>query len=424
MNKRRQEVLFCLAIWLLILIIGCVIYYIKLYYSWKAPRFVKEWEIKEIKPGLRHEILSMTANKNGLYVLVKAIDSKPKAYKGKRKASEMTEDEKEHFFTKYVDGIIVYSITCRASEKDKEELIQFILDHYIPPTNAYDMKEEEKKEIINFEMEFRKKYATKEEFELFNNLIQKESAENIINERMEIISSELKYGFNRYKIQRYDFDGNLIKEWPEENRIYLNDAIRNKLPEILVGLHWDIEEIDSRDFLINPLLITSDENGNIYVADYDGNKIVKYDYEGNALAEWMIKEIDTSYDDLREHHRLFASKDKLYLISSKALYLPTLSEYDLNGNLIKEKQIHFYKIPFINKLGWLVGNEEIDLLSGLLEFAIALKYVTSIIVPSDNYIYLFSADHKILVFDEEGDKKREITTVLRTGFKKPKPVCK
>jgi len=42
--------------------------------KWTLPKFVKEWEIKEIEPGLRHEIISVTANKNGVFVLVKAKD--------------------------------------------------------------------------------------------------------------------------------------------------------------------------------------------------------------------------------------------------------------------------------------------------------------------------------------------------------------
>ena len=44
--------------------------------KWTPPKFVKEWEIREIKPGIPHEIISMTANKNGLFVLVKAKETK------------------------------------------------------------------------------------------------------------------------------------------------------------------------------------------------------------------------------------------------------------------------------------------------------------------------------------------------------------
>ena len=62
--------------------------------KWTPPKFVKEWEIKEIKPDQLHHIISMTANKNGVFVLVKAEERK---YTLPKKLSEMTEKEKKKF---------------------------------------------------------------------------------------------------------------------------------------------------------------------------------------------------------------------------------------------------------------------------------------------------------------------------------------
>jgi len=243
--------------------------------KWISPKFVKEWEIKEIKPGMTPHIISITANSNGIFVLVNSKETK---YTPPKKLSEMTEKEKE-------------------------------------------------KEIK--EMKF-----------LFGRILSDE-------ERMQHAGTFGKTEeINHYRLQQYDFEGNFHRQLPENNLLRVSEKIKSKIGTFNVIVNGREGTVDSTNELIKPLYVAPDYEGNLYLADYEGNKIVKFDSDGNVSDLWKIehkKELKGYYRDLGSQRGFTIFKDRLYIISEgfdkKLGFAPRISEYDLNGKLIREKII-------------------------------------------------------------------------------------
>jgi hypothetical protein len=83
--------------------------------EWTPPKLVKEWEIKAIKPGLTPDIISMTVNKNGVFVLV---SSKEVKYVSRQKTSEMNEEELKR--EKFLFGKILSDEERKVARGDKK----------------------------------------------------------------------------------------------------------------------------------------------------------------------------------------------------------------------------------------------------------------------------------------------------------------
>ncbi len=291
--------------------------------KWTPPKFVKEWEIKEIKPGLPHHIISMTANKNGVFVLVKAEERKESAPK---KLNEMTEEDIRQ--EKFLFGRI--------------------------------LTDEERKS--------------------------RKVARTITN--------------NYYCIQHYGFEGRFIKQWPEGNKLNYSDGI--------------IKKTDLNNYLEKPLLIVSDELGNIYLSDYAGNKAVKFDSGGNVLNLWQIERANAlTHEFLSTHKGISISNDKIYLVSEGDVTgsVPNVAEYDLNGKLIREKTVKPPKVPAQMP----ITGKKIPLLK-------SEGNVRDMAADKEGNLYLFAGDTTILKLDNQWNEKGYFKTVLEEGFEKPKPV--
>jgi hypothetical protein len=386
--------------------------------KWTPPKFVKEWEIKEIKPGLSHEIISMTANKNGVFVLVKAVETKYSPPKWSKKVVEMTEKEKENFIYQVVMGHVFSGrAASNMTKEEKEKLISFLIDHFIPIRKSSEMTEKEKEVIIDFLSKYTDKFESEINRKLFKGHLRGKGRNKYIDDFSENICKAVREDVEHFRIQHYSFDGNLSEEWPKENRLILSAELRKKIkPPMVPRFHpyKDTKYADSRDYLIKPINIVSDAIGNIYLADYGGNKIVKFDSNGKVLNLWKIERaalLGNHYDDLSHERGLCLVKDKLYVVSEESVGSPRLSEYDLDGRFIREKTIKppkvYARIPIID-IEIPFYAEEAD--------------ITDIVADKDGNLYLFARDTVILRLDKEWNESGYIKTILRKGFKKPKPV--
>lgn len=387
---------------------------------WKAPRFVKEWEIKEIIPGLATQIVSMTANKNGVFALVKSLETKylPPPIITK-KASEMTEKEKEDFFYQY--QFFSGSVMQKMSKQEKDELINFLIKYFMLPRKVNEITEREREEIINFVIRHKETKDTEINIRLFREGLQKEGRDKYIERFYENIQKAVREDVEHFSVQQYDFEGNFINQWPEANKLSLPNQLRAGLKPVFIyrsNVSGDKSEIDIRDHLIRPIFIDSDKSGNLYLADYKGNKILKFDKNGNVINLWWIEEPKKKegyFEDLGSHCGFFLSEDRLYLIAKgydrQIGSGPLISEFDLSGRLIRRKTIKPPKVPEREGFeGKSIPNKKED------------GQVGGIIADNEGNLYLFSPDSTVLMLDHEWNEKGYIETILKEGFEKPKPV--
>jgi len=313
--------------------------------KWTPPKFVKEWEIKEIKPGLQTHIISMTANKNGVYVLVKTLEIKysppPKIT---QKASEMTEKEKENFINQIIMGrLFSGSAILNMTQKDKEELISLIINHFIPPRNSKDMGEKEKDDIIQYLLKLNEEKESERNRDSFKEALQKKGKDGFVDSLVERIKTSIKEEIDHFRIQHYDFEGNFISQWPEENKLNLSDDIRDRIKPILIPRSFPYKEtihIDSRDYLIEPKKILSDDSGYLYLPDYKGNKIVKFDSTGKTVGLWRIFRNIQTVEIFPFYGVTITKKNHILLIGEgKYLITPKLCEFDSGGRLLRSEEL-------------------------------------------------------------------------------------
>jgi hypothetical protein len=289
--------------------------------KWTPPKFVKEWEIKEIKPGLPHHIISMTANKNGVFVLVKAEESK-----------------------------------------------------YIPPKKTSEMSENELKAEKSF----------------FGGVLSDEER------KFKNIGTTIQADY--YCIQQYSPEGNYIKQWPNDNRLMLSDDLRKK-----TGLN---------DYLEKPLILASDQLGNIYLTDYEGNKTLKFDSEANVLNIWKIEQENAlTYEFLSTHKGMTIIEDRLYLVSEGHFTnegpAPNVSEYDLNGKLLTERELPIPKVPSINPYEYPAQK---------YPFLKAEGKVNDMAVDSYGNMYILAGTIKIFKYNKDFKEVESFEPILKEGF--------
>jgi hypothetical protein len=364
----------------------------------------------------------MTANKNGVFALVKSLETKylPPPIITK-KASEMTEKEKEDFFylkNKFLSG----SAILRMTKEENDRLIDFIITHFIPFRHVSEMAEKEKQKIIDFIVLYKEKMEPNDiNMKLFKDYLHREGRDKYIDSISNNIRESVRKEIYHYRLQHYDLEGNFIKQFPEGNKLSLPEQLKTGLKPIFVPHHnvsAEKTEIDIRDYLISPLIIGSDESGNLYLADYKGNKVVKFDKNGNVINLWWIEQPKGKtgyYEDLGSHNGLFLLGDKLYLISygydRQIGSGPLISEFDLSGRLIRRKTIKPPKVPEREGFeGKSIPNKKED------------GQVGGIIADNEGNLYLFSPDSTVLMLDHEWNEKGYIETILKEGFEKPKPV--
>lgn len=383
--------------------------------KWKAPKFVKEWEIREIKPGRPHRIYSMTATDKGVFLLVSTTETVYLPLPTPKPVSEMTEEEKRDFIMQYVSGkSLSGNIAFQLVGRERDEYIEFITKNFFPPKKAREMTEEQKTTIISM----LQKYKQKEEHELslFRGTLQKTGVDDYIDTMSRAVSKANSEEVQHYRVQHYDFDGNFIRQWPDDNRLTISDDLKNRLKPVMISIYRPYKEtvkVDSRDFLIMPLIIVSDPQGKIYAVDYDGNKIVKFESDGTVLALWWLtKGESTSYKSLRSHRGAAVGKERLFIAlegySTKYPSSVELREYALEGKLKRWRVLEppkvaarmpvtGTKVPFLKEEG----------------------NVTGIGVDSSGGIYLFAEDNTIVALDRSWNKRKEFRAVLKKGFESP-----
>ena len=118
-------------------LIALVLYQIFSWGYWMKPRFDQEWQIKEIEPGFKHQIVSMTANKYGLFVLVKSIGDKVSPLELTKKAEEMTKKEREDFIYEHriIGNVFSENVISLMNDKEKIHTINFVIQHFLSGKN-------------------------------------------------------------------------------------------------------------------------------------------------------------------------------------------------------------------------------------------------------------------------------------------------
>jgi len=387
--------------------------------KWIPPKFVKEWEIKEIKPGLATNIVSMVANKNGVYVLVKALEIKysppPKITK---KAAEMTEKEKENFLNQFVVGrLFSASAVSSMLKEEKDEIINLVLDYFLPPKKAIDMTMKEKSQVIDFFLRNEEKREADLNKRLFRKWVQSEGKDRVIDSLMAKISEAASEEANHFIIQHYDFDGNFISQWPEENKLNLSDDIRDRIKPILIPRSFPYKEtirIDSRDYLIEPTKILSDDSGYIYLADYRGNKIVKFDSIGKSIGLWKVF-VDRQIVESFPFHGVTITKKNHILLVGEGEYLitPKLCEYDSGGKLLRSEELKSkIKVYY-------------ELLKSLVPPFIRIERIVDMTAGDEGNIYLLRfrniADEPSMIkLTPEWKEERTFEVILEKGFEPPR----
>jgi len=379
---------------------------------WKAPEFVKEWEIREIKPGVRHQIFSMTATDKGVFLLVNAKEIVYHPPQMPKPVSEMTEEEKETFIDRYVSGKSLSGIAAgRLNGEERDTYIDFIIKHFFPPRKASEMEQEEKDEIISFLAKVKEEKETETNKGSFRKVIESLTIDGYIDMHSGAIARANREELEHYRIQHYDFEGNFIKQWPDGNKLGLGRDLYERLRPVKITRYrgfMEPVELDSRQFLIMPLIMVSDHLGNIYVVDYKGNKVVKFDSNGAVLALWWLEERG-SYDSLSSHRGAGVQNGRLVVArEGDRIMVPQLREYTLEGKLKRKRNIEPPKVP-----------ARMPVTGAKVPF---LKYegnVGSIGVDSTGGVYLFAEDNTVVVLDRYWNKKKQFTTVLKKGFESP-----
>jgi hypothetical protein len=306
--------------------------------QWLPPKFVKEWEIKEIKPGLPHSIISMAANQHGLFVLIVA-----------------------------------------------EETV------HRPPPKTKDMTPEE----LHTEKLNHDRVLTDEERESKN------------------LGTTIHK--NHYFIQHYDHEGQLIGQWPEGNQLVLTDILERKTAPILIH-RYDKEkkkvfESDSRHSLVRPLRLVSDDKGLIYLADYEGNKIVKFNPDGKVSGLWEIVRSGGEggmYDYLPNDQGLSLSGDQLYLVTNRVLPDgPDVYLFDLDGNLRRKVELPTLRIPAMNPYEFPAKRNPFKKVEG---------EVNDMAIDKGNHMYLLSGRLVIFKYNQELKEVKSFEPILDEGF--------
>ncbi len=171
--------------------------------------------------------------------------------------------------------------------------------------------------------------------------------------------------------------------------------------------------VDSREFLIMPSIIVSDPKEKIYVVDYDGNKIVKFDPDGTVLGLWWLTEKGSaSFRLLGSNSGAAVRNERLFLAlegySKKYFEAVELREYSLDGKLRRKRVLEPPKAP-----------ARMPLTGAKVPFLKEETNVNGIGVDSSGRIYLFAHGNVVVALDENWQKKKEFHAVLKKGFESP-----
>ena len=386
--------------------------------KWTPPRFVKEWEIKEIKPGIPHQIISMTANRNGVFVLVKAVETRYSPPKLSKKVTEMTEKEKENFINQVVMGRIFSGIAVSNMTKiDKDELITFILNHFIPPRNSREMTNREKEEIVGFFLSYKEEKEPVENKNTFRDIIQKEGIDKFINEIANNIRSAVQEEVEHFCIQHYDFDGNFLTQWPQENKLALPNELRRHSKPIMVPRIFPYREtiyIDSRDYLIKPVKIFSDYSSDIYLSDYEGNKIVRFDSSGKLMGLWkMFRTTQVGGGFLIQGGAMDKNGNILVIGEGELLMSPKLLLYNNIGKLMRGEELR-------SKIGVYLNLFKSNLIPPLMK----IERISDMAVDTNGNIYLLSYANvtekpAVIKLAPSWKEERKFKVILKDGFETP-----
>lgn len=359
----------------------------------KKLTFVKEWEVEDLKSDTPQQVVSLTANRYGIFALMQVKEYEPILPDKNKKANAMTAEDKEKFLDSY--GFFSGGAILEMPATIKDEYIDFFLDHFVPPRKASQIPEEEKKYIIDFLDQLKEKYEYDTNIHIWKDNLQEGGIDYVIDLSMKNLYLDHRTENFHYEIVRYDYHGNLLNHFAASPK---------------------------------PFKIGSDSDGNLYSIDFKSNLITKYNAIGRIISAWIIDA------DPNKAQFLDSSKDKGFFVTSQKVYVANklndknslLYEFDLKGTLIRKGSVEPPLSRMYLKL-WEGSRGETPL------FKIPLwnkkSPITDIVADDDGTVFLFSAagfntdyDSTMVILNDAWKKKRAFRTVLQTGFDKPEPV--
>lgn len=219
-----------------------------------------------------------------------------------------------------------------------------------------------------------------------------------------------------YQIQHFDHNGNFVKSWPENNRLDYSGIKNNTEQNLTSFKEWleDYHDIDSRSRFIKPLRIVSSEDGHIYVADFEGNKLAMFDHDGTLLNTIKINRQRRFRYDHQANCRGMAYRDNIL----KLAYQPdsgteifNILTYDaLSGKTTDDVEYSVpEQIPFIDPLIKKGLNINIPLIS-------SPAFVDDVAMDKKGNIYLLAGMQRIFKYDAKMRKILSFDVVLKEGF--------
>lgn len=285
---------------------------------YKDVKLEKEWVLKDIDPTHPLDIVSMTANKNGVYVLVKNTETKKLPPK---KLSEMTKKERE---------------------KEIHDMKFFF------------------GRVLNDEERMQKPGSFGQTIEL-----------------------------SSYWIQHYSTEGNFVIQW---------------------------SGADSNKKMVKPKRLTSDESGNIYVAEYGTNKIMKYSKEGKLLHSWKIDDKAASDSEVELHDEggfAVYKNQYVYAVIRADDGMTLIAMFETNGkllNLLKPRKDFWIER---NMGGQLQRISDKSFQNGAKE----LLRISDITINEKGQLFILDRELNVICrIDEDGNVIQWYPAVLNEGF--------
>lgn len=355
--------------------------------KWIPPKFIKEWEIKEIKPGLPHQIISVAANKNGLFALVKAVEITYSPPRWTKKLTEMTKKEKEAFVIQIIMGrLFSGTAVTNMADEEKDQLINLLINYFIPPRNAKKMKKEEKEEIIKLLLKLKEEKEPERNRGTFKKILEKEGPDKFIDGIAEDIRTSIREEINHLRIQHYDFEGNFIKQFPEEGML-----------------------------LKDPIKILLDNSGNVFTADYKANEVMNFSPGGILKKKWkMLPTEPIGEGDIFRGVAMAPNDCVLTIGEGDVIMTPGLYEYDTNGRLIKRQGLASM-IKGYTKL----------FKDALIPSLMKIERIGDMVADTTGNVYLLkykniTEDPMVVKLTPSWKEEREFRVILKEGFETPR----
>jgi hypothetical protein len=213
----------------------------------------------------------------------------------------------------------------------------------------------------------------------------KKGKEGFIDSIAERIKTSIREEINHFRIQHYDFEGNLIGQWPEDSVVFKK-----------------------------PVRVLSDVSGTILIADYKGSEIIRFDSDGSLIKRLKVPAMDQVGEGFMFSGLTIGKNGHILIVGAGDLLItPKLFEYDPNGKLIKSEELESKMMAYFK----LFKNALIPLL-------MKIERISDIALDNDGNIYMLMYKHlvekpTVIKLSPSWREGGEFKVILKKGFEAP-----